>query len=1319
MTNTKLTICLNMIVKNESHIIIKTLNNLSSYISFNYWVICDTGSTDNTKELITNYFKEKNIAGELVEDEWKDFAYNRTRALDCAFDKTDLLFIFDADDEIIGDFVLPTVCTHDRYSLQFGLDFTYTRPLLLNNRKKWCFKGVLHEFLVNLEPVTDTAIKGNYYVQSGRLGDRSKNPLKYINDATILKDAHYAEEKNDYSLSCRYAFYCAQSYKDSGPNYIDDAIEWYKKCLTFRMWNQEKYYSCLKIGELYMIKNEPQNALHYWYKTIEFDPERLEGIIRAIQYLQSKGEHLLVNALYYKFKNYVNNFEGKLFILTSIYNDYLEYYNSISAYYINDKQSGYDCCKKIFLNRILPYHLLKLTISNFQFYINLIHNNIDTNETVLQLFYNFDEMLKMISLKNETIEPGFITIWNKLFNRCRPLLTKPTDFIFSKKLDNPNIIITFTTCKRFDLFKETVYSLLNHWSDINKINYWFCVDDNSSDTDRDKMKTLFPWIDYHMKTIEEKGHRKSMNIIWDKLNELKPTYWIHMEDDWLFYSKQNYIEDAINKLNELNKLQKYGNIKQILFNRNYGETVSCYNILGHQETDDKNTVLHVHKNNLQVSYKNCHYWPNYSFRPSLIDVKTILELGNFHSSNTFFEKDYGHKWTDAGYRSAFFNSITSMHIGRQTGQQHIKNAYELNGETQFSNTNANNPDKNTSIKIINLERREDRKKSIIDKLTVLDMDSSKYDFFKAIDGLSLKPNQEIFNLFKNNDFNYRKGIIGCALSHYNLWKKLINDTKNDYYLILEDDCVFNPYFIKAINLFKENGDFLSKDILFLGYSMYEKNRQDFYNIYNNETTNIQISQLNKNLYIGGTFTYSINKNGARILLDYIEKNGIKHGIDYLIKINTDLVCYECQPQLVFSEWNENGKKIDSDIQNIYDTINFSHDITSEFIFVPNVDQHDCDMYYNNSKNINEYMNIALSDKSCVAFNTLGFFKNKIIKLTKSNYFKDGDGIYIKKDYYNDIYLKNNKTDTNTTLTIEETIEKKDNNKIRIKMLCNWCSSEQLCKEWSNMCLTDFSWKNIEITWKNDNIDYYVIINKPLNDNEYYIPEKTIVFQMEPWVYNKNCDWGVKTWGQWAIPDETKFFKVFGRKTNDYNNVYWQLEKTYTELKTLTYDTKIDKISSICSNKYFDEGHIHRVDFLKFLEDKNDIPIDIFSQNNTHNFKKYKSTLSYLNKSDGYIPYKYYFMVENNYEHNYITEKLWEPILCECLCFYYGCPNVLEHIDENAFVLLDMNDFEKSYSIIKKAIEEDWWSKRIHAIRKQKQKLLNEMMFFPRIEKLFL
>ena len=53
------TVCLNMIVKNESHIIRETLEMLCNKIKFSYWVISDTGSTDNTREIIQGFFNEK------------------------------------------------------------------------------------------------------------------------------------------------------------------------------------------------------------------------------------------------------------------------------------------------------------------------------------------------------------------------------------------------------------------------------------------------------------------------------------------------------------------------------------------------------------------------------------------------------------------------------------------------------------------------------------------------------------------------------------------------------------------------------------------------------------------------------------------------------------------------------------------------------------------------------------------------------------------------------------------------------------------------------------------------------------------------------------------------------------------------------------------------------------------------------------------------------------------------------------------------------------------------------------------------------------
>ena len=160
--------------------------------------------------------------------------------------------------------------------------------------------------------------------------------------------------------------------------------------------------------------------------------------------------------------------------------------------------------------------------------------------------------------------------------------------------------------------------------------------------------------------------------------------------------------------------------------------------------------------------------------------------------------------------------------------------------------------------------------------------------------------------------------------------------------------------------------------------------------------------------------------------------------------------------------------------------------------------------------------------------------------------------------------------------------------------------------------------------------------------------------------------------------------------------------------------------------------MHRIDFLDYIETKQResivldelgkseaelFPLAIFSPTNFGKFAGYRGPLLMSEKSKGYVPFKYYFMCENNYEINYVTEKLWEPILCECLCFYYGCPNVADYVDSRAYVQLDMTDFAKSYAIIQRAVKEDWWSQRIEFIRSEKYRILNELQFCPRLEKI--
>jgi hypothetical protein len=275
--------------------------------------------------------------------------------------------------------------------------------------------------------------------------------------------------------------------------------------------------------------------------------------------------------------------------------------------------------------------------------------------------------------------------------------------------------------------------------------------------------------------------------------------------------------------------------------------------------------------------------------------------------------------------------------------------------------------------------------------------------------------------------------------------------------------------------------------------------------------------------------------------------------------------------------------------------------------------------------------------------------------------------------------------------------------IRVKMLCFWQTSRQLCDEWKNTCETGYRWKNIELTWEDDNIDFYVIINYPRKD-DFYVKEKTIIFQMEPSV-------AVRCWREWANPGKDFFF--VGSHKNCLNNVQLQIRT----IPSVFIKERKDQLLSILSAKAHDIGHIKRLNFIKELEKRGKFLVDVYGRENYHNFSSYKGKVIGDNKENCFSLYKYCFQAENNSEYNYATEKIWEPIVCECLCFYWGCPNLEDYIDSRAFVRLDLDDIDGSLAIIEQAIKEDWWSQRIDIIREEKKKIIEELGFFPRLSKI--
>ena len=491
------------------------------------------------------------------------------------------------------------------------------------------------------------------------------------------------------------------------------------------------------------------------------------------------------------------------------------------------------------------------------------------------------------------------------------------DSILNKKhKEFPLVTFTVTTCKRYDLFRNTMNSFLNCCTDLHRIDNWLCVDDNSSEEDREKMRESYPFFTFYFKTVVEKGHPRSMNIIRDNV---KTPYIFHIEDDWKFFCKRDYITDCLHILSQNPK------IGQCLLNKNYIEVETVRVVGGISKVTDKGKRYYIHEhckspeemdafNKKHGGLSNCAYWPYFSFRPSLFITEIIRELGEFNEVVGHFEMDYSYRYRNKEYISAFFESIYCLHTGRLTSERFDNtraNAYILNDETQFSAKTQQPINFNIKTYVINLNRRKDR----WEKFTKQESPKClKYERFSAIDGGKLEPTEQLQRIFDGNDYNMREGMVGCALSHIKLYIELSN-SKYDAFCILEDDIDFVPSFRdKFIHLYNR----LEKgwDLCYLGHHMWSQYKtREYFSKTAMPVSEKWDSMKSLKYSMGGTGGYLISKKGAIALLEFINQNGMTNGIDTVQQKSADtLSIYYPKPHLIYSECCTIDKKVDTDIQ---------------------------------------------------------------------------------------------------------------------------------------------------------------------------------------------------------------------------------------------------------------------------------------------------------------------------------------------------------------------------------------------------------------------
>lgn len=287
------TIGLCMIVKNEAHVIRRCLDSVRPLVDF--VLVEDTGSSDGTQEVVRGWLRESGVRGLVVEEAWRDFAWNRTRALALlrAQDWVDYALIIDADDTLgfepgfdAAAFKAGLVADQLDVEIRHG-GIRYHRPQLCRNAMAFRYRGVLHEFLEGPAQARQEIAAG-LFMRFGADGARSREAGKYARDAAVLEQA--LGEEGDAFLRARYTFYLAQSWRDAGrperalPRYLERAEQGF--------WQEEVYYSLYQAARMMEALGQAEETVIAAYlRAASVLPGRVEALHAASRFCRMKGRN--------------------------------------------------------------------------------------------------------------------------------------------------------------------------------------------------------------------------------------------------------------------------------------------------------------------------------------------------------------------------------------------------------------------------------------------------------------------------------------------------------------------------------------------------------------------------------------------------------------------------------------------------------------------------------------------------------------------------------------------------------------------------------------------------------------------------------------------------------------------------------------------------------------------------------------------------------------------------------------------------------------------------------------------------------------------
>ena len=482
-------ICLNMIVRDEAHVVAELLDSVAPYIS--YWVIVDTGSNDGTQDLIRNHMARLGILGQLYERPWRNFADNRNEALALAQGHGDYILVIDADDTIVGT----PEFTHlgaDIYFMRFrvasgGASLIMWGQQLFRDGVPVRYEGATLERPVYDAPLVNERLKGEYHIEFRRIGARSRDPQLRVRDRDLLL-AEIGHNPQDAQSILRLAQICF-----AAGDFVN-ARKWFERRVELAGPEEETYFA------MYQFASSMANLDEPW-------PDVQDALLRAWHFRPIRAEPLYAIAVRHRAeKRY---------------------------------QLGYQFAKRA---AEIPFPESELRVVNADVYCfratEMQAVCAAKMGSVGEAFTLFRRVLARPDLPDDQRQR---IARNR--DACTPQLLRTTDYpdALVRRLDgglnSSEVVVSLVAGPDRLCTERTLNSFLQCCNDVTQVGHFLAIDAGLSAQDRATLRESYGFLEF---VDPEPGNGPGTYLAQIR-TQVDGRFWLHLGRGWQFFAPENFI----------------------------------------------------------------------------------------------------------------------------------------------------------------------------------------------------------------------------------------------------------------------------------------------------------------------------------------------------------------------------------------------------------------------------------------------------------------------------------------------------------------------------------------------------------------------------------------------------------------------------------------------------------------------------------------------------------------------------------------------------------------------------------------------------------